>query len=83
MHPITSVLSAKGNGMDGLGRLMAMQNLGGEGARRDGDDDWRALHRRPDARPLPDDQEAIDTSQRRRVHEGFRLRSLIARFGQH
>ena len=69
--------------MDGLGRLMAMQNLSGEGARRNADEEWRALHRRPDALPLPDDQEAIDTSQRRPFHEGFRLRGLIARFGQH
>ena len=60
---------------------MAMQALSGEEARRDADDEWRALHRRPDASPLPEDQEAIDTSQRRPVHEGFRLRSLIARFG--
>ena len=69
--------------MDGLGRLMAMQNLSDDGARRDADDDWRALHRRPDALPLPEDQEAIDTSQRRPIHEGFRLRSLIARFSHH
>jgi hypothetical protein len=68
--------------MTGLGRMMAMQNLSGDGARRDADDEWRALHRRPDAPPLPDDREAIDTSQRRRLHEGFRLRGLIARFGQ-
>jgi hypothetical protein len=69
--------------MNGLGRLMAMQNLSGEGARRDAEDEWRALHRRPDAPPLPDDQAAIDTSPRRPVREGFRLRGLIARFGQH
>ena len=69
--------------MDGLGRLMAMQNLSGDGARRDADDEWRALHRRPDALPLPEDQEAIDTNQRRPIHEGFRLRSLIARFSHH
>ena len=69
--------------MDGLGRLMAMQNLSGDGAPRDADDDWRAPHRRPDALPLPEDQEAIDTSQRRPIHEGFRLRSLIARFSHH
>ncbi len=81
--PITSVLTAKGIDMDGLGRLLGMQALSGEEARRNADDDWRALHRRPDAPPLPDDQEAIDTSQRQPVHEGFRLRSLIARFGHH
>ena len=69
--------------MTGLGRMMAMQNLSGQGARRDADDDWRELHRRPDAPPLPDDREAIDTGQRRAVLQGFRLRSLIARFGQH
>ena len=69
--------------MDGLGRLMAMQNLSDDGARRDADDEWRALHRRPDALPLPEDQEAIDTGRRRPIHEGFRLRSLIARFSHH
>jgi hypothetical protein len=69
--------------MDGLGRLLGMQAVGGEPARRDADDEWRALHRRPDALPLPDDQEAIVTSDPRRVLEGFRLRSLIARFGHH
>ena len=69
--------------MDGLGRLLGMQALSGDEARRNADDDWRALRRRPDAPPLPDGQEAIDTSQRRPAHEGFRLRSLIARFGHH
>ena len=68
--------------MNGLGRLLAMQSLSGEEAGRNADDEWRALHRRPDALPLPDDQEAIGTGERRRVHEVFRLRSLIARFGQ-
>ena len=69
--------------MNGLGRFLAMQSLNGEEARRNADDEWRALHRRPDARPLPDDQEAIGTSDGRRGHEVFRLRSLIARFGHH
>jgi len=69
--------------MNGLGRFLAMQSLNGEEARRNVDDEWRALHRRPDAPPLPDDQEAIGTSDGRRVHEVFRLRSLIARFGHH
>ena len=83
MEPITNVLTAKGNDMSGLGRFLAMQNLSGEGGRRNAEDEWRALHRRPDAPPLPDDQEAIVTSHRRRVPEGFRLRGLMARFSQH
>jgi hypothetical protein len=69
--------------MNGLGRFLAMQSLNGEEPRQHADDEWRALHRRPDAPPLPDDQEAIGTGDRRRVLEGFRLRSLIARFGHH
>jgi hypothetical protein len=67
--------------MDGLGRLMAMQNLSGEGARRDTDGEWRALHRRPDAPPLPDDEAGVVAGHRPRLDEQFRLRSLIARFG--
>jgi hypothetical protein len=67
--------------MSGLGRLMALQNLSGEEARRNADDQWRALHRRPDVLPQADHQEAIVTSHGRRVLEGFRLQSLIARFG--
>ena len=82
MSPITT-LTAKGNDMNGLGRFLAMQGLSGEEARRNADDEWRALHRRPDALPSPDDQEAIVSTHRRRVPEGFRLRSLIARFGHH
>ena len=69
--------------MNGLGRFLAMQSLNGEESRQHADDEWRALHRRPDASPSPDDQEAIGTGDHRRVHEGFRLRSLIARFGHH
>jgi hypothetical protein len=76
-------VGSEGNDMNGLGRFLAMQSLNGEEARRDADDEWRAQHRRPDAAPLPDDQDAIVTSHRRRVHEGFRLRRLIARFSQH
>ena len=67
--------------MNGLGRFLAMQSLSGEEARRNADDEWRALHRRPDAPPLPDQQEAVVASHGRRVQEGFRLRGLISRFG--
>ena len=73
----------KGNDMHGLGRFMAMQNLSGDGAGRNADDEWRALHRRPDALPLPDKEAEPVTGLRQRVHDGFRLRGLIARFGQH
>ena len=69
--------------MNGLGRFLAMQSLSGEESRQHADDEWRALHRRPDTPPLPDDQEAIGSGDRRRVPEVFRLRSLIARFGHH
>jgi hypothetical protein len=80
---ITNGLTAKGNDMTGLGRYLAMQNLGGGDARRNADDEWRALHRRPDALPLPDDEVGIVSSHQRRTLEALRIRSLIARFGQH
>lgn len=67
--------------MTGLGRFMAMQNLSGEGTRRNADDEWRALHRRPDAPPLPDEEAGVVAGHRRRIDQEFRLRSLIARFG--
>ena len=37
---------------------MALQNLSGEEARRNADDQWRALHRRPDVLPQADAVEA-------------------------
>ena len=39
--------------MNGLGRLLALGALSGDEARRHADDEWRALHRRPDVPPLP------------------------------
>ena len=68
--------------MSGLGRFLAMQSLSGEEARRNADDEWRALHRRPDALPVPDDEVGIVSSHRRHALEAFRIRSLITRFGQ-
>ena len=68
--------------MNGLGRLLALGALSGDETRRHADDEWRALHRRPDA-PPPSDKEAAVADDRRREHETFRLRRLVARFARH
>ena len=69
--------------MNGLGRLLALGALSGYEARRHADDEWRALHRRPDAPPLPDDEMAAVADHRYRADEAFRLRRLVARFARH
>ena len=68
--------------MNGLGRLLALGALSGDQTRRHADDEWRALHRRPDA-PPPSDEMAVVADHREREHEAFRLRSLVARFARH
>ena len=69
--------------MNGLGRLLALGALSGEEARRHADDEWRALHRRPDAPPLVGDELANVAEHRDREHDTVRLRRLVARFGRH
>ena len=68
--------------MNGLGRLLALGALSGDEARRRADDEWRALHRRPDAPPLPDDEAPVVADRRHREDETFRLRHLVARFAR-
>ena len=67
--------------MNGFGRLLALGALSGDEARRHADDEWRALHRRPDALPLPDDEAPI-VADRHRGDETFRLRHLVTRFAR-
>ena len=67
--------------MNGLGRLLALGALSGEEARRHADDEWRALHRRPDALPT-NDEPAIEADRRHREDETFRLGRLGARFAR-
>jgi hypothetical protein len=69
--------------MSGFGRLLGLQAMSSDGTRRHDDDEWRALHRRPDALPLPDDEPAVVTDNRHREGETFRLRRLVARFARH
>ena len=69
--------------MNGLGRLLALGALSGDEARRRADDEWRALHRRPDVPPLPDDDVAAVADHRYQEDEAFRLRRLVARFARH
>jgi hypothetical protein len=68
--------------MSGFGRLLGLQAMSGDEARRRNDDEWRALHRRPDALPLPDDEAPVVADSRHRVSETFRLRHLVARFAR-
>jgi hypothetical protein len=68
--------------MNGLGRLLALGALSGDEARRHADDEWRALHRRPDVPPLPDDEAPVVADRRLRGNETFRLRHLVARFAR-
>ena len=69
--------------MNGLGRLLALGALSGDEARRQADDEWRALHRRPDAPPPSIDESAAVADDSYRAHETFRLRRLVARFARH
>lgn len=67
--------------MNGLGRFLAMQAMSGETGRRDTQDEWRALHRRPDAPPVPDEEIGIAHDRASRRREAFTLRRLMTRFG--
>ena len=67
--------------MSGLGRLLAMQSMSGEAGRRNAEDEWRALHRRPDALPLTDAEAGIGNDRDARGQQALVLRRLITRFG--
>ena len=69
--------------MNGLGRWLALGALSGDEARRHVDDEWRALHRRPDAPPPTSIELAVVTYHRDRESEPFLLRRLVARFARH
>ena len=68
--------------MSGFGLLLGLQAMSSDGTRRRADDEWRALHRRPDALPLPDDEAPVEADRRHRGDETFRLRHLVARFAR-
>jgi hypothetical protein len=67
--------------MNGLGRFMAMQALSGDADRQDAEEAWRALHRRPDALPVSDDEPEIVANHRARRREALTVRRLMTRFG--
>jgi len=67
--------------MSGLGRLLAMQSMSGETGRGNADDEWRALHRRPDALPLTDEDAGIKNDRESGRQQALILRRLITRFG--
>ena len=67
--------------MNGLGRFLAMQAMSGDTNRRDGEHEWRALHRRPDAPPVTDEEIGIAHDRTGRRREALTLRRLMTRFG--
>ena len=69
--------------MDGLGRLLGLQAMSGDEARPHADDEWHALHRRPDVPPPTTDEPAVGPTAATGRHEPFRLRRLVARFARH
>lgn len=69
--------------MNGLGRFLALGALSGDEARRHADDEWRALHRRPDVPPLQDDEVAARADHRHTRNETLPLRRLAAKFARH
>jgi hypothetical protein len=66
--------------MDGLGRLLGLQAMSGDDVRRRNDDEWHALHRRPDVPPPI--EPAVVTETRHRDSEPFWLRHLVTRFAR-
>lgn len=68
--------------MDGIGRLLGLQAMSGNGTRPLNEDEWHALHRRPDVPPPTTGEPAVETD-RRREDQPFRLRRLVTRFARH